>query len=210
MVDFGITGVWCNSPEEFRLEFKKEFNLATEDERDGLHTYVFCQYHDASVYAEVVYVLIKGHTVLFFLNTTQYELSLDEKFKVRSFHTNDDTAYMFLSSVFAYSDVEFIDECCSDQGAYYRVFSLNNPNQVIKVKSYNGQYPLEDIIPLNDDIVMDISCDFMEFKSKQFANEIDKAKRDDEPFEGLEENPFQDKFFDRFENETEEAPKVYE
>lgn len=212
MIDFGITGVWCRTPDEFRAEFKKAFNIATEDSRDGLHSFVFCQYHQESAYAEVVYATVKNNVVVFFLNTTQYELSLDTKFVAQSFHTNDDSAYMFFTSVFASDDVYFHTECCTEQGIYYRVFSLNNPNQIAKVDSLtkSNNLPLEDIVPLTDVEIMEVCVDFMDYTSKEFSRQIDTAKRNDEAYEGIEENPFQDRFFDRGEHTEDEDPEIYD
>lgn len=212
MKDFGITAVWCKSPDQFRVEFKKAFNESTEDDQDGLHTFVFCQYHKESAYAEVVYAVIRNHIVIFLLNTTQYELLLDEKFVARSFHTNDDSAFMFLNSVFDGSDVVYIGEQCSDHGDYYRVFSLNNPMQMAKVKKLMdiNLIPIEYVIPVDESDVMEICVDFMDYTSSEFAKQIDAAKKNDEAYEGIEENPFQDRFFDRYENQEEEAPQMYE
>ena len=212
MVDFGMTAIWCKSPDQFRQEFKTAFNTDVEDNRDGLHTYVFCQYHRESAYAEVVYSIVRNNTVVFFLNTTQYELLLDEKFVARSFHTNDDSAYMFLSSVFEFGDVNYIGERCSDRGEFYRVFALNNPTQIAKVTKLmeTNDLPIEYIDPLDDETILDICIEFMGYTSREFTKQIDDAKKNDEAYEGIEENPFQDRFFDRYENEIEEEPQMYE
>ena len=212
MVDFGITAVWCKTPEQFRQEFKLAFNADVEDNRDGIHSYVFCQYHKESAYAEVIYAAVINNTVVFLLNTTQYELMLDEKFVARSFHTNDDSAYMFLTGIFDSNDVKYIGECCSDVGEYYRIFSLNNPSQIAKVTKMmeNKNIPIESIHTLDDETVMNICVEFMDHTSREFSNQIDEAKKNDEAYEGIEENPFQDRFFDRYENQIEEEPTIYE
>ena len=70
--------------------------------------------------------------------------------------------------------------------------------------------PIEYIDPLDDETILDICIEFMGYTSREFTKQIDDAKKNDEAYEGIEENPFQDRFFDRYENEIEEEPQMYE
>lgn len=206
MLNNGIIAIWAQSNDEFKNDFISSFNELSENKRDntGIVTYVMCEYRNSSIYAEVIYTIILNDVVYFLLDTTQYELSLDSKFVVNSFHTNDDCAYIFVSSLFETGNVEYISECCSDIGTVYRVFSLNKPSQITAVTQ--SIIPIDMIDLIDDEFVMQICADYMQYKTDTFTKQILIAIANDEPYEGIEENPFQDKFFDRYENMNIEEP----
>ncbi len=198
MKDFGITCVWCNTPAEFRNEFKTEFNEVTDDTSDGLHTFVFSMYHDNSAYTEVVYCVIKNGLVFFFCDTVQYDLILDDKFTVVDFRTIDNNSFIFFNSIFAAGDVHYLGDICCDRGNLYRVFTISSDKMISEIsrKYDSDNYPVHDIIRMTDEEVMIATSYFMENQSSTFSKQIDDAKAAGEPFEGIEENPFQDRFFD--------------
>ena len=198
MKDFGITCVWCNTPSEFRDEFKAEFNEVTDDTSDGLHTFVFSTYHDNAAYTEVVYCVIKNGLVFFFADTTQYELVLDNKFEVIDYRVIDSNAFMFFNSIFAAGDVHYIGDICTHAGHLYRTFTIASEKMISEIakKYVPDEYPVDDIIRLDEEEIMIATSDFMEQQSSTFSKQINEAKEAGEPFEGIEENPFQDRFFD--------------
>lgn len=196
--DFGITGVWASSPSDFRDEFKKAFNDDTEDTSDGLHTYVFCRYHDNSVYAEVLYVVVLDKLVFFCLSTAQYQMVMDNTFTVISFNVLDDSSYIFPNTLFVASDVEYVGDSCDCMGNSYRVFLLNNQDIISKVTDkYGSDFPVECITTLSNDDVAMMCSEFMTNKSVEFTNQIHKAIQSGELPEGFDENPYQDAFYDR-------------
>lgn len=203
MNDFGIIGVWCDTPSEFRDEFTKEFNQLTDkNPNDGLFTFVFSTYHDNSAYAEVVYVMVKNSQIIIFYSTTQYELILDNKFTVTGFRIVDDNAFMFVNSLYATGDIHYLGDSCDGVGNSYRIFTITSQKMIsdiiekYRVEENFNDFPVSDIVRISEDDVMVCISDFMEWKSTNFQKQIDDAKIAGEPYEGIEENPFQDRFFD--------------
>jgi hypothetical protein len=202
MIDFGITGIWCDTPSEFRSEFTNEFNDRTvENSSDGLFTFIFCTYHDNSAYAEVLYVLVKNEQLMFFYSTTQYELILDNKFTVTGFRVVDNNAFMFVNSLYATSDVHYLGDICDYTGNLYHTFTISSSKMISQIiETYRVgdfiEFPIHEIRKVSEDDIINCLTDFMEWKSSNFQKQIDDAKILGEPYEGIEENPFQDRFYD--------------
>lgn len=198
MKDFGITGIWCDTVVDFQKEFKAEFNDATNMEEDGLHTYVFCTYKDYAVFAEVVYVVVKSNTVMFFYNTAQYQLITDNDFKVIEVRVNDDAGNLFSLSLYDSDELNYMDIMCDCVGNVYHLFSLNTPRAIkLLTDLYDGVYPIDLITTLTQDEIIDMCSECMQHTIDNFAKRISTAIEDDAPYEGIDENPFQNRFYDK-------------
>ena len=231
MKDFGITVVGGFTWESIRDDFRKEFNEATNKKENGLYTYFMCRYHDLHVSAECVYSIVDNNAVTFYLDPAQYLMRLDRKFRVERFGIVpwdiNSGAEIFGMSLGEKDDIAYLGDQCDSRGNNYMVFTINNQKMIDYVRlRYPDAYPVDSIIRLGDDphpypcvfipnfrdleIIQELCAEFMGYVTQHYTKQIEEAMLS-ENAEGIEGNPFQDKFFDREETDTEEeAPKIYE
>ena len=229
MIDFGITVVGGFTWDEIRDEFRQEFNRATNTKENGLHTYFFCHYHDSNMTAEIVYSIVDNSAVTFYLDSAQYQMTLDRKLQVTGFQINDGHAEIWMKALLEHEDVECIAEQCDEQGHLYQIFTINTEKMLKYVNdTYSGLYPIDMIVRIgedphpcipmlitqnpqihDDEIIDELCASFMSYVSKKYVKQIEEAILTDSA-DGIESNPFKDKFFDRDESDMEEqSPKEF-
>lgn len=200
MTDFGLTGIWLlpNSISDARPEFHKEFNSVTETESDGLHSFYFCNYHDYSVTIEVLYTIILDKKAFFLWSPMRVILQLDDELNYSDIHI-DDEADIIPDVLLGTGDLEYIGDVCTDVGNMLYLFSLTSDKAVNEITNLydNDLIPLNYLIMATEDDYADMALHYAQHIANHFNLKVQKAIVSDAPYEGIDENPYQNKFYDR-------------
>jgi hypothetical protein len=199
MIDFGFTGIWTlpETMNEIREEFKKEINSIPED--DGIHTFFLCNYSDYIVTVECVYLIVIDKRAFFLWSPMRVAIELDAKLTYNDIDS-DSGGTIFPSVFYEHEDVEYIGDVCTDRGNMLSLFSLcNNDKSINEMTALYEQelIPLHHLQMATETDYVDMAIQYANYIHQHFKTKITKAIVADSPYEGMDENPFQNEFYDR-------------
>ena len=204
MNDKGIIAVWSDDLKLTRKLFKDEFNAISErEDNHGLYTFFICSYNEFKVSIEIVYSLVYEKTCLFAYSTKSLTVFLNEKLEIINSKIVNDHKSHFLDSVyFNENDLEYIGDSCDSVGNLYGLFTIpyENPYHTI-VDMLNREHVDFDGICIAESHLLDMAIEFTEYIQETFQHKIDEAIQNDST-DGIESNPFANRFYDRNEDKT--------
>jgi hypothetical protein len=199
MRDFGLTGIWeiPGTEDKIRDEFRKEFNEVTETIEDGLHTYFFCRYHDATIVVELLYVIVVNGHAYFLWTPAMATILLDKNLKFVDIDmTSDGNIFPLL---FLESDVEYIGDVCHPTGNVFRLYSFTSDSEINNAtdKHDNDLVPLHYLRLVDDTDYAEMGLQYLLQITEAYQTRIEQAITSDAPYDGIDENPFQNRFYDK-------------
>lgn len=184
---------------ELKKEFKDEFNEITKAGSLGWYTFYFSSYNDYTIRTEFVHCYLYEDTALFFVNPCSMLLLLNNDLQVDGgdINSNGDIFLRMFWNDEESSDIVFLDDICTRRGAFYGVFSFKYEKALNAAKNHfaSGLLDIEHL-ELDEDDLTEISLDYLDERISKFEKQIDRSLELEEPIDGMDENPFQNDFYD--------------
>lgn len=194
-----VVAFYNDDIDELKKEFKDEFNQITSEGKLGWYTFYFSSYNDYTIRTEFVHCYLYEDTVLFFINPCSMLMTLNNDLQVNQGEliSNGDIFLRMFWDDTDTSDIVFLDDVCTKTGFFYGLFTFKYDNALNSAIDHvsSGLLDIEHLVIDEDDLI-DVSLDYLEERISKFEHQIDRSFEMEEPIAGMDENPFQNDYYD--------------
>lgn len=195
MIDHEYTAIFTDDIEEAFEDFKVVLEAIQESE-DGLHTVFFSRYFNYRIHTEVIYILKYGNNLVVLEYPSSIRLNVDNNL-VPTTVSNVLGTEIFVKMMYLNDNMEFIGIVPDDKGNVLYAYVLND-DEGLEFSKYwleNLQDHVDGIHVPEADMV-EISRSYLEARIEKFKDSIQRVVNTGEVYEGMDENPFSNVFYD--------------
>lgn len=196
MKDLGIFSIYSDVTEEIFKDFDTVMeDIYEDDSPESISTVIFSRYYNYSIITEVLYIIKSEGNLIFLSYPGSYELLLDKKLNPVDFKWGESQTFDKIA-LSTDSAVE-ISPISDSFGNLFIVCAINETDDIKNVTTWieNKSDSIIDKIIISDDIISEISHDYLNIRTEKFKNRMIEVINSGVPYDGMNENPFVDMFY---------------